>query len=309
MKKIAFTTGRYMTFHNGQRAYIENLISKFSKTIIGIGSCYTYSERNCVYAHEREKMIRMTLEADGIDTTLYDIVHIQDYDTFEMWISDIKDICNMYGVTDFVTGNNEDILDVIESGKYEFTPNIINPEIESKFSVHSTSIRNAFRNGDIEFVQNNVPFPVLQYIFSHNTTLEEIVEATTNPPIAFNQGRQTVDLVFIVRDIETKEDYVLLGKRNLEMEDFPGYWGVIGGEIKKYESPVDSVIRNFYENTGLKIDIVKRAFEPTIVKFDSQISDKLETLHFIDVYKSNDEKNAGSRGGSSQCFADRKSVV
>ena len=114
-KTVVATIGRWMTPHKGQKSFLRKLAREHDKVIVMIGSCYEGgTERNCISAVEREKMIRAIFKREGISEEKYEIVPVEDRESFGEWLEDVKEVCNSYGVTHFCTGNQEDILNVLK---------------------------------------------------------------------------------------------------------------------------------------------------------------------------------------------------
>jgi 8-oxo-dGTP pyrophosphatase MutT (NUDIX family) len=225
---------------------------------------------------------------------------VADTETFEEWIYAVRKICKKHNVTHFCTGNKEDILDVLKKNGETLGFEMINPEEGTDFPYHATDIRKLIVEGEYFKLKDLIPEEVFPILFRN--TFKEIGAATVNRGIHFVPGRQTVDLVFLVRDIKSGNVYVLLGKRSKEKVDFPKYYSLIGGEIEEFESPIIAAINNFYKETGLKIEILDNSLEPAIVKLENIDKANLEQMHIVGIYSSEDEIYAGTRGGSSQCF-------
>ena len=297
MKKVVFAIGRWMPIHLGHKSFLLKLAKEFDTVVIGIGSCYENgTPRNCIPAVEREKLLRKTLMTEG--ATNIEIVPVQDRPTFEEWINDVSEICKRYSVTHFCTGNKEDILDVMEKMGISLRLEMINPEVESDFPYHATDVRRAILNGDYEKLSSMIPPEIKEMVIDQVS--REIRAASRGEGQEFIPGRQTVDMVFLVRD--SGKTYALLGRRSLEKIDFPGVWAIPGGGIKEFESPVDAAVRCFRAESGLSVKVTDNTSEPA-----SAIIESLEgmpcKLHFTGIYASEDERINGTRGGGSQCFA------
>lgn len=76
-----------------------------------------------------------------------------------------------------------------------------------------------------------------------------------------------------------------------------------GGAIKLFETAIDAAIREFYNETGLKIRMLDDSLEPAIVKFEDVQNVSLEQMYMVGIYGTHNEIFNGTRGGSSQCFA------
>ena len=293
--------GRWMPIHLGHKKFLVDLAKKYDKLVIGIGSCYENgTPRNCIPAVEREKLLRKIMKTEGIDESKFEIAQIPDRETFEEWIDDVSEICKKYNVTHFCTGNKEDILNVLKEKNIDLNLTMIDPEETSNFPYHATDVRNAILKKDIDFLKKTLPKEIIKEVVTN--VGKEIVAANKGEGQKFIPGRQTVDMVFSVRNEKDGKIYTLIGKRNKDKIDFPGYNAIPGGAIDKFESPVNAISRVFLDETGLDISIIDNSVEPAKVKIND-VSDKIEEMHFVGIYASPDEKINGSRGGGSQCFS------
>lgn len=302
-ENVVAVIGRFMPPHNGHKEFLINFArdASYKKVIVMIGSAYTAgTERYCIPATEREKMLRAIFKRERIPEDRFVIPHVADTLTFEDWIYSVRKVCKMHGVTHFCTGNREDILDVLASNGETLGFEMINPEENSNFPYHATDIRRMIISGKYDELKELIPEEIFPILFRN--TFKEISAASENHGIFFVPGRQTVDLIFIVRNTLDGKVYVLLGKRSKSKVDFPGYVSLPGGAINEFESPIYAAIRNFYEETGLRIKMLDNSLEPAIVKFENIDKPNLEQMFIVGIYSSEDEILAGTRGGSSQCF-------
>ena len=301
-KKVVATIGRFMPIHNGHKNFLVKLAREYDRVIVMIGSAYEgESIRYCITATEREKMISAIFKAEGISKNKVVILPMEDKPTFEEWLDDVLEICNKYKVTHFCTGNQEDILDVLDKKGIKLNMDFINPEADTTFPYHATDIRNMIISGEYDKLENLIPNETKPILFRY--TFKEILAASENRGISFVKGRQTVDLILMVKDINDGNIYVLLGRRPHNKKDFPGALALPGGSIRKYETAINAAIRNFFVETGIKIYMIDNSLEPAIVRFSNVPNTNLEQLHMVGIYGSHDESLNGSRGGSSQCFA------
>ncbi len=299
VQTTAFAIGRWMPIHLGHKSFLIKLAKKYDRLIIGIGSCYENGTlRNCIPAIEREKLLRRTLKAEGITNTV--IIPIQDRPTFEEWIDDICLVFKKFNVTHFCTGNKEDILDVMNQKGIKLDVEMINPEDDSDFPYHATDIRRAILNGETQKLDSMIPREIKSMVLSQVS--REIEAASRGEGQEFIPGRQTTDIVFVVKNIADGKYYVLLGKRNSEKIDFPDTWGIPGGGINEFESPIDAAVRCFKAESGIEIKVEDNSAEPASVKLVN-LGGIPAHMHFTGIYASDDEKINGTRGGGSQCFA------
>lgn len=303
-KKRVACIGRWMPIHNGHKKFLVELAKsdEYDKVIIMIGSCYEGGNiRNCITATEREKMLRAIMKREGIPDQKYVIVPVPDVPTFDEWILNIVKVCKKYGATHFCTGNKEDILNVLEAREEKLDMEFINPEDGSDFPYHATDIRNMIVNGDYAKLETLIPNEIKPILYRY--TFKEIVAASQNRGINFIKGRQTVDLILLVKDVSDDNVYVLLGNRPKDKKDFPEALALPGDRIKLFETATDAAIRTFYEETGLHIKMMDNSLEPAIVKFENVSNTSLEQMHMVGIYGTSDQALNGTQGGSSQCFA------
>ena len=303
-KKCAMTVGRYKIYHYGHLAYHLKLLEEFDKVVIFVGSCYVHgTERNSTLSVFIIKCIEAALSAAGIPKERYYIKCMRDYSTFDEWFQKVLKARDQFGATHFVTGNQEDILSVIKKEHYELKMELINPEEGSSIPYHGSEIREHIRNQNFEAIKEMLPSTTRNILFT-TSTFEEIMAASQNRGIDFVPGTQTVDLVLLVRNREDGRVYVLLGKRDDTKKDFKGYFGIPGGIINddEFETPFDALCRSLKETTGLEMNILDNTMEPAVIQFNNVENSEIEMLKFIGLYSTTDEKLAGSRGGSSQCF-------
>jgi len=303
-KKCVAAIGRWMPIHNGHKAFLVNLAKNedYEKLVIMIGSCYAGGDiRYCITATEREKMLRAIMRRENVPDEKYEIVPVPDMPTFDEWILNVLKVCKKHGVTHFCTGNKEDILDVLESRNESLNMELINPEDGSDFPYHATDIRNMIINGEYEKLQKLIPEETKPILFRY--TFKEILAASQNRGLNFIEGRQTVDMILLLRDINDGKVYVLLGNRPDNKKDFPGVLALPGGGINLFETALNAAIRKFYDETGIKIKMLDNSLEPAIVKFEDIPNSSLQQMCMIGIYGTKDESLNGTKGGSSQCFA------
>lgn len=299
-KIVSATVVRLQPLHNGHKKFLVEWARK-GKIIVMIGSCYENGEeRNCIPASEREKMVRAVYKREGIPESQFEIITQEDTETFDEWITNVKEACEQYGVTHFITGNQEDILDVLEQRGEKLDAEMVNPEEDSDFPYHATDIRKLIIDGNYEELEKLIPDEVKPILFKY--TFKEIIASSQNRGIHFVKGRQTVDIIFLVRNSLDGKVYVLLGTRSDKKVDFKGYLGLPGDRILKFETPMKAVVRTFKNVTGMDIKVLDNSLEPAIIRLSNVPQSNLEQLHTIGIYSSEDEEFAGTRGGSSQCF-------
>lgn len=301
-KRIAII-GRWMPVHKGHKKFLVELAknSNVEKIIIMIGSCYERSNtRYAITANEREKMIRAVMKREEIPEDKFEIIPISDYPTFDEWFKKVLKICEDKKITHFCTGNKEDILDIIEKNNIHIGMKIINPEENSDFPHHATEIRDMIINGEYDKLKDLIPDEVHPLLFKY--TFKEIIAASNDRSINFIKGRQAVDIVFLVKDVNDGKLYTLAGNRPVDKEDFPGSIAFPGGSINEFETATNAAIRIFKEETGLEIVMIDNSLEPAIIQFKGVKKPSLEQMYVNGIYGSDDNEKNGTKGGSSQCF-------
>ena len=302
ISKVVAVIGRWMPIHNGHKHFLIDLASKFDKLIIMIGSCYEGGKpRYCITATEREKMLRAIFKRENIAEEKLEFVPVPDVPTFEEWIENVQRVCEKFHVTHFCTGNREDILNVLESKGQTLGMEFINPEENSNFPYHATDIREMIIRGNYEELEHLIPNEIKPILFRY--TFKEILAASQKRGIHFIEGRQTVDIILLVKNIEDGKIYVLLGKRPKDKEDFPNALALPGGGIQLFESSINAATRVLKEETGIDIKIIDNSLEPAIVRFNNSKANALEQMYMVGIYGTENQVINGTMGGSSECFA------
>ncbi|MCI8555979.1 MAG: hypothetical protein HFI85_05395 [Clostridia bacterium] len=307
LMKTALFIGRFAPAHKGHIEAILKMLESYDRLVIGLGSCYEVgTKRHPFLAIFREKMLRMSIAEGGGDLSKIDIVHIQDHERFDDWLDDVLQVCDKHNVTHFITGNKEDILDVLDEKGKKLPFEFVNPEETSSVPYHATDLRNAILKGDYDKFAEIASFGTQMLLGSING-FNGLRYALEDSGRTFYKGRQTVDVVFTLQDtIYPKsnkpylKNYVLCGYRDSSKLDFPNYLGLVGDEIKKFESPIDAAVRALSEKTGIEAVVKSNLTEPAVISLKSDHGDILSELRFLDLY--NNDKLAGRQGGSSQAF-------
>lgn len=297
--KVVTWIGRTMPPHFGHLYYLMTLSEKYDKVVIVIGSCYEHGDvRYSISAHLREKMIRAMLEEAGIKEEKYTFEFLQDYESNEEWYNELMKINTKHGSECIATGN-EWIKKIVEERGNKIE--VKDFELKYPFLYRATDVRNAVINNDFETLRKLVPFSVLQILLT-NDCFKSILYSNTNEAVHFVPGRQTVDMVLLLKDKKTQKLYVLLGKRDKTKQDFPSVLALPGGGIEEGESPTEAVVRVVRKETGLLLKVEDKTFLQPPVSFEN-VSTNLTTMKMIGIYSSEDVTKAGTRGGSSQCFS------
>lgn len=302
MGKVIFIPGRFNPPHKGHISVFEWLLSISDRLVIGIGSCYEVgTARHPLLAIFREKMILASLAQKGLDISRIAILHLPDFNDWDEWWKFIAALCREKGVTHFATGNEKDILGVMQEKGITAPFALINPEKELpqryQFTYHATDMREAIARGDYNLFKK-IAAPGTSDLMGNVGGFPGIrmaMEADACLP-KFNPGRQAVDLIVLSGN---GEKYVLCGKRKKNKEDFPGKLALPGGAIDLTESPMDAAVRELYEEAGLEVKIVGRHYEPAHVLVQGNI---ISEMRFLKLFSSADPKRCGNQGGSSQAF-------
>lgn len=306
---VALFPGRFEPAHKGHIQTIEKLANQFEKVIVGIGSCYeSGTKRHPLCAVFREKIILSSIRNLGIDENKIEIVHLQDFPDDDSWIKHIMAIAEIKGVTHLVTGNKEDILDMLERKNVNLPFVFINPEESSNFEYRATDLRNAIVEGDYQKFREIASYGTIQ-LMSSIGGFDGIRRTIENDGIKFVPGRQTVDLVFTINHktigpngCKVEKMYFLGGRRLLTKKSFPGYLAIPGGGIDDYESPINSALRELKEETGIEVVLLDNTVEPAHVLIKADNKNIIGEMKFLKLFSSNDKKITGKDGGSSQVF-------
>lgn len=291
-KKIVATICRLTPIHYGHKKYLINLAKDFDKVIVMIGSCYEGgSLKHCITATEREKMLRAVFKRENIPEEKFEIIPIPDFNDFEKWFDMILEICSKYNVNYLCTGNKEEIIDVLNSREEKLPFKIINPEENSDFPYHATDIRKLILEGKYEELEKLIPDETKPILFRY--TFKEILAASNNRGIKFVKGKKMVNLVFLLRDVSNGKVYALLGRKKND-----NFFHLIGGEIQKYETVTNAIIRELYEQTNITIQMLDNSLEPAIIRIENISENSLEQMAMVGLYNNKDNLEEGS----SQCF-------
>ena len=298
-QKVVTWIGRTEPPHFGHLYYIMTLCEKFDKVVIVIGSCYEHGEiRHCISAHDREKMVRAMLKEASIPDEKYTFEFLADYEDNNVWYEELMKINRKHSSSCIATGN-EWICEIVAQNGNEIE--VRDFELKIPCEYRATDVRNAVINNDFELLRKMVPFSVLQILLT-NDCYKSILLSNNHEAVHFVPGRQTVDMVLLLKDKTTKKLYALLGKRDKTKKDFPNVLALPGGGIENSESPTDAVVRIVREETGLLLKVEDKTFLQPPVTFENVDTD-LTTMKKVGIYSSEDVTKAGTRGGSSQCFS------
>lgn len=306
-----FLPGRY---NPPQKAHVFvpkwMLEKKVERLIIPIGSSYEVGTiRHLLLAFQREKALAKSLRDAGLDMSRITFVHLPDCNAhedrennFDDWWTQVMMLVEKYGVTHFVTGNEENIRGPLRKRNLELPFELINPETEMpkkyKFPFHATDMRKAILEGDYETFLKIAASGTIDLMGSFGG-FEALREAIMGRGKSIIPGRQAVDLVVTCEGKIPNEKYVLCGRRSMEKENFPGWLGLPGGGIDELENPMDAAVREGTEETNLPIVIVNRYVEPTHVLVAEKF---ICEMRFVGLFGTPDATLGGNQGGSSQVF-------
>lgn len=284
--------------HRGYLTLIRVLLKDYKKIVFVIGSRFEMgTPEHCITADDRRKMLLAMLTEAKVSQSHYDITCMSDYEKDEDWYQDLLGLCMQYDTNVVATGNDLIIKLAEEKGGIV----IENPKVPTKFECQSTLVLEALIEKDFGKLIKLVPLSVLQIMFS-GKVYEEIVASYEGKAKSFIPGRQTVDVILLVKDSKSQDMYVLLGRRDLTKKDFPGKLALPGGGIDDHEFAIDAAIRELEEETGLKINLLAYHLPTTVITLDNVDTKKFLTMKMVGLYGSTDEKIAGTLGGSSQVY-------
>ena len=299
--------GRFAPAHKGHINAIMRMLNTYDRIVIGLGSCYDVgSKRAPLLAIFREKMLLLSILEMGGDLSKVTICHIPDYISFDAWLRDVLEICKIYNVTHFISGNNEEIIDVFKE-KYKDLPfELVNPEEGSQEEFHASDLRRAVVEGDYDTF-NRMAAPGTRMLLCSFDGFNRIRTSNDNNGRMFHEGPQSVDIVFTMQEkiipeskVPYLKTYALVGKRPKNSKDFPSYPCLVGGRINKFESPIAACLRILKNKTGLVASLKSNICEPSVITIESDNGPIISELAFLQLY--NDKVLAGEEGGSSQCF-------
>lgn len=304
----ALFIGRFAPAHRGHVNVIMDLLKNYDRVIIGLGSCYDVgSKRAPLLAIFREKMLLLSIKEMGGDLDKITICHIQDYISFDDWLKDVLEICKLYNVTHFISGNNEEIIDVFKNHYSDLPFEIVNPEKYSKEKFHASDLRKAVVEGDFDSYYN-MAAPGTKMLLSSFDGFNRIRTSNENNGRMFHEGKQSIDVVFTMQEKVIPESkvpylktYVLVGTRHQDAKDFPNFPTLVGGTIKKFESPIAACLRVLETKAHIKATLKSNMIEPSVITIESDKGLIISELAFLQLY--NDKVLAGMEGGSSQCFS------
>ena len=299
MEKVVFAIGRWMPIHLGHKEFLLDLIGKYDKVIIGIGSCYeSDTPRNCIPMVMREKLLRKVFKEEKVPEEKFKIIPVLDRITFEEWIDNIVKLCKENNVTHFCTGNKEDIINVLNEKGINLDLEIINPEEDSKFPYHSTDIRKMIIDGEYSKLIEAIPIETMDLIV--NNISKMIISASRNDQADYLPDWQNVRLALVVKNMEDNRKYVLVNKNKkfnfIDDSIYPG------GRINNFELSLDALARNIFDETGIKILVKDNTEEPAQIKVNYKEHSFETNLNFLGIYYPKNQDYKKAKFGGTQVF-------
>ncbi len=278
---------------------ILKLSRLYKKVVIISGSKYTLgNSRHCFPSSIRVKMIKAMLDEVNFSREKYEIVTLSDYEDNEKWLDELGKIANIYHIGDIVSGNEwvQDI--VMNQNKYKLRAGDI--PLDEEIPYHATDVRKTIEEGDYERLKKYVPKSVIKIMCDYGC-FRNIQLANNDEEVIFVPGRQTVDMVFLLKDKKDNKLYCVLGNRPKDAIDFANVMALPGGPIKKYELPENACIRVLEEETGICVEELEDTFVSTPVKIKG-IKSTFFFMNMVGIYSSEEKDKIGTRGGSSECY-------
>lgn len=299
MEKVVFAIGRWMPIHLGHKEFLLDLIKKFDKVIIGIGSCYeSNTPRNCIPMVMREKLLRKVLKEAKVEEEKIKIIPVLDRVTFEEWIDNVVELCKENHVTHFCTGNKEDIINVLEEKGIDLNLEIINPEEDSKFPYHSTDIRKMIMNGEYSKLSEVIPIETMDLMVKYISKM--IINSNQNNSADYLPDWQNVRLALIIKNNEDNKNYVLINKNKkfnyIDDSVYPG------GRINKFELSIEALSRTVFEETGIKILVKDNSEEPAKAEVSYKDYSFEADLNFLGIYYPKNKAYKDVKFGGTQMF-------
>lgn len=147
--KSALYIGRFQPFHNGHLEIIKEILKKYDRVIITIGSAEkNFLPKNPLTAGERIELIESSLKENKISPEKYLIIPIRNVNNYGLWVNHLNTYLPPY--EHLYTGSS--IVKACFQGKYNkesFEKNL-EPKIteikERHFNISATKIREAILN-------------------------------------------------------------------------------------------------------------------------------------------------------------------
>ncbi len=290
--KIVLWIGRAKLPHIGHIAFLKALWEKGYKLVIGNGSCYTLNKNNPIHVFQVQAMLALSLRLEGIPIDDFIFVPIPDFEQDEPWREYVFNIPN-FDLIDAIATDNPRVTEAL--GKRVDNLEKVGREIvKNPIDISATRLREAIRDNEVE-IWNTYAAEGTKIFIANSGDFYTITNAVLGKEVNYEPGRQCVDVFMFVFD--GFEWNVVLGNRR-PGKDFANMLATVGGGIDDYESPIDSVSRELFEESNIRMEIITHHTIPAQVKIDKMAAH----LYFVDMFSTPDEDLAGSQGGSSLAF-------
>lgn len=134
--------GRFQPFHLGHLDAVKQIIQENSELIIVVGSAqYSYTLENPFTAGERIEMIRIGLEAAGIDLRRIMIIPIPDIGEHSIWVARLKSMLPRF---DIAYTNNQFVKLLLEDQNIP----VVEPRLLNREELNATNIRALMINNE-----------------------------------------------------------------------------------------------------------------------------------------------------------------
>lgn len=133
--------GRFQPFHLGHLDAVKQILQECNELIIVVGSAqYSYTLENPFTAGERIEMIRIGLEAAGLDLRRIMIIPVPDIGEHSIWVARLKTMLPKF---DVAYTNNQFVKLLLEDQNIPvIEPRLLNREELSATNIRSLMIRN-----------------------------------------------------------------------------------------------------------------------------------------------------------------------
>ncbi|MCQ8117934.1 bifunctional nicotinamide-nucleotide adenylyltransferase/Nudix hydroxylase [Methylomonas rosea] len=254
----AIVIGRYQIYHKGHEQLTSRALEIADEVLVIVGSSFqSRNIRNPFKWTERAAMITATL-AEG-DQARLRFLPVRDYYDDMLWNADVRrqvSACVFDADRIVLVGFKKD-----DTSYYlDNFPDWSMVEIESKFDINATALRNqlfAAENAEtgLASIANRISMPVREFLNDWSNSPEYAVLKAEYTKI--DQANQVYagipwDIIATTVDaVVTVNNHVLLGKR----KHFPGkgLWAIPGGFLEKRESLLQGAIRELKEETSLNV--------------------------------------------------------
>jgi len=127
--------GRFQPFHLGHLEAVKQILQECNELIIAVGSAqYSYTLENPFTAGERIEMIRIGLEAAGLDLRRIMIIPVPDIGEHSIWVARLKSMLPKF---DVAYTNNQFVKLLLEDQNVP----VIEPKLINREELNATSIR------------------------------------------------------------------------------------------------------------------------------------------------------------------------